>query len=183
MQSKATTVREYLDGLPEDRRKALEAVRRVIREHIPEGYKEGMQYGMIGWFVPRSVYPKGYHCDAAQPVPFAHLASQKRHMALYLFCAYMDPAEKAWFTEAWRATGRKLDMGASCVRFKRLEDVPLEVVGEAVSRWPVERFLEVYEGATSRGRKKTTKKGAKKSAAKKAATKKKVAKKTSSRRR
>src|SRR5690606_8428068 len=120
--------------LPEDRRKALEAVRKVIRKNLPQGYKEGMQYGMIGYFVPHSVYPPGYHCDPKQPLPFAGLASQKGHMSLYIGGAYMLPELETWFRKAWTADGRKLDMGRACGRFKKLDDVPLEVVGEAVKR-------------------------------------------------
>lgn len=194
MQSKATTVAEYLAGLPEDRRKALEAVRRVVRKNLPKGYQEGMQYGMIGYFVPHSIYPDGYHCDPKQPLPFAGMASQKGHMALYMTGTYMSPELEAWFRKAWTADGRKLDMGKACVRFKKLEDVPLEVVGEAIRRMPVEEFIRIYEstrpggaaaGKTTAKPRKTTKKAARPAAkstkaGKKAATaaKRKTTKKT-----
>jgi len=128
MQSKATTVEEYLAELPEDRREALQAIRTVILENLPKGYEEGMQYGMIGYFVPHSVYPPGYHCDPKQPLPFAGLASQKNYMSLYLM---FDSKFEAWFREAWTKTGKKLDRGKSCVRFKKIEDVPLKVIGQA----------------------------------------------------
>lgn len=149
MQSKAITVREYLSALPDDRRKALEALRKVIRKNLPRGYQETMQYGMIGYSVPHSVYPAGYHCDPKQPLPFASVASQKNHMAIYLFCIYCDPKEQARFVDAWKKTGHKLDMGKGCVRFKRLEDVPLAVVGETISRIPVDTFVATYEAALS----------------------------------
>ncbi len=148
MQSKAKSVAAYLAELPEDRRAALEAVRSVILKNLPKGYQEGMQYGMIGYFVPHSVYPSGYHCDPKQPLPFAGLASQKNHMALYLMCVYADPEYETWFRKAWKATGKKLDMGKSCVRFKRIDNVPLPVIGQAVKRVPVKRFIEFYESAT-----------------------------------
>ena len=139
------TIEAYLAALPKDRREALSTIRSTIRKALPRGYAEGIQYGMIGWFVPHSIYPAGYHCDPKQPLPFASLASQKSHMAIYLFCTYLDEAQSNWFREAWLATGKRLDMGKSCVRFKRIEDVPLDVVAEAIRRVPVKAFIEQYE--------------------------------------
>ena len=147
MQSKATSVAEYLSELPGDRREAIEAVRAVILKNLPKGYEEGVQYGMIGYYVPHSVYPAGYHCDPKQPLPFAGLASQKNHMSLYLMCIYGDPENEAWFRAAWAKTGKKLDMGKSCVRFKKIDDVPLKVIGEAIRRVPAKKFIEHYESA------------------------------------
>lgn len=144
MRSQAGTVDAYLKALPPDRREAIEAVRATILENLGEGYEEGMQYGMIGYYVPHRVYPDGYHCDPRQPVPFASVASQKNHMAVYLMCIYGMPEHQAWFREAWTKTGKRLDMGKGCVRFRKLEDVPLEVLGEAIRRVPVEAFLEHY---------------------------------------
>lgn len=143
----AATVAEYLSALPEDRRAALEAVRAVILKNLGDGLEEGMQYGMIGYFVPHAVYPPGYHCDPTQPVPFAGLASQKNHMSIYLMCLYGDEAQQAWFREAWAKTGKKLDMGKSCIRFKKVEDLPLSVIGRAVKRATLKRFLAHYEGS------------------------------------
>ncbi|RNC80729.1 MAG: DUF1801 domain-containing protein [Phycisphaera sp.] len=176
MAKKPTTVAEYLKGLPEDRRKALEAVRRVIRKNLPRGYAEGIQYGMIGYFVPHGVYPDGYHCDPSQPLPFASIASQKNHMAVYLMCVYGDEAHKAWFVKAWKATGKKLDMGKSCVRFKKIEDVPLDVLGEAIARVPVRAYIEHYESAIRTMGKRGSKKKVSKKPASKRIAKKKVAK-------
>lgn len=157
MRSKASTVDEYLAGLPEDRRDAIQAVREVILENLDDGYEEGMQYGMIGYFVPHRVYPAGYHCDPKQPVPFAGLASQKSYMSLYLMGLYCgcadgesDNEHSRWFKAAWTATGKKLDMGKSCARFKRLEDVPLDVVGQAIRRLPARTFLQQYEAGLAR---------------------------------
>lgn len=150
MRSKATTVEQYLAGLPEDRREAIRAIRETILANLPEGYAEGMQYGMIGYHVPHDVYPPGYHCDPKQPLPFASLASQKNHMALYLMCLYGDPEFEAWFRNAWKKTGKKLDMGKSCIRFRRLDDVPLAVVGRAIRKVPVRTFVARYEAATRR---------------------------------
>jgi len=134
----------YLAALPDDRRAAVSAIRDSVNAKLPAGYAEGMQYGMIGWFVPHAVYADGYHCDPKQPVPFIGLASQKSHLAVYLFCVYLDPALLAWFEEAWKKSGKKLDMGKSCVRFKKIEDAPVALFGELVARVPVDAFLAAY---------------------------------------
>ncbi len=145
MPSQPASVKAYLESLPEDRRKALRKVRAAVNRGLPKGYKEGIQYGMIGWFVPHRLFPAGYHCDPKQPLPFASLASQKNHMALYLMCVYGDAKHRAWFERAWKKTGKRLDMGKSCVRFKKIEDVPLDVVTETVARVPVAAFVAHYE--------------------------------------
>jgi hypothetical protein len=156
MQSKAKTVSEYLKSLPEDRRRAVAAVRKVIRANLDPRYQEGMQYGMIGYYVPLSVFPAGYLGDPTRPMPFAALASQKNHLALYLMSVYGDSGEARWFRETWAKTGKKLDMGKSCVRFKRAEDLPLEVIGEAIRRTPARTYLQRYEQLIkSRSRRKT----------------------------
>jgi Domain of unknown function (DU1801) len=147
MQSKAKTVAEYLAELPEDRRKAIETVRQVVLKNLDSHYEEGMQYGMIGYYVPHRVYPAGYHCDPKQPLPFASLGSQKNHMALYLMCIYGDTNQSNWFQEAWAKTGKKLDMGKSCVRFKRVEDLALDVIGEAIKRVPAKKYIAHCEAA------------------------------------
>jgi hypothetical protein len=165
MQSKASSVAEYLASLPEDRRKIVEAVRKVIRANLDKNYEEGMQYGAIGYYVPHKVFPAGYHCDPKQPLPFAALASQKNYLSLYLMGVYcgcgegpgaaLTPQAK-WFREAWARTGKKLDMGKACVRFRKLEDLALEVVGEAIRRVPAERYIEQYQkalAATGKGAK------------------------------
>lgn len=169
---KPTTVAQYLKALPPERREVMAAIRKEINANLPEGYKEGIQYGMIGWFVPHSVYEKGYHCDAKQPVPFVSLASQKNHMAAYLFCLYCEPGGEtlARFRETWESDTGKLDMGKSCVRFKSMEQVSLGAIGEMVRAMPVEKFIAAYEGAwvtprakkaggTKSGGKKVSKKG------------------------
>lgn len=171
--SSATTVSAYLKSLPEDRRKAIAAVRKVIRNNLPSGFKEGMQYGMIGYYVPLSRYPDTYN---GQPLGVAALGSQKNHMAIYLMTVYGNRELEAWFRDAYAKAGKKLNMGKSCVRFKKLEDVPLDVIGETISKVSVEQFIEIYEAARA-GTKTAKKKAAKKKAAKKKAAKKKVAKK------
>ena len=142
MKSTAPTVEAYLAELPDDRRAALAAVRAVILENLPAGFEEGMQYGMIGYYVPLERYPETYN---GEPLALAALASQKRHMALYLMSIYGDAAEDSWFRTRWESTGKRLDMGKSCVRFRRLEDVPLDVVGEAIARTSADDFIAAYE--------------------------------------
>ena len=145
MTSQAKTVAEYLKALPGDRRAAISAVREVILANLPKGFEERMSYGMIGYVVPHSLYPAGYHCDPKQPLPFACLGSQKNHMAVLLMKVYGDPATEKWFRKAWQASGKKLDMGKACVRFKRLEDVPLDVIGQVVARTPVKNYIARIE--------------------------------------
>jgi len=168
MQSKAATVQQYLAELPTDRRAAISAIRDVIRRNIDKTYEEGMQYGMIGWYVPHRVYPAGYHCNPKQPLPFAGLASQKNYMSLYLGCVYGDSAEAEWFRGAWEKTGRKLDMGKACIRFRKLEDVPLDVVGEAIRRFPAKKWIEIYETAIRAMNQSAAKKAARQTAKKSA---------------
>jgi len=199
-----TTVAAYLKSLPADRRAAIEAIREVVNANIDPRFEEGIQYGMIGWYLPHSEYPDGYHCDPKQPLPFASVASQKSHIGLYLFCIYTSEDEKARFVEEWKATGKRLDMGKSCVRVKKLDDLPLEVLGRAFRRIRAKDFVASYEaardGAWKRGaskrratkktakkpakrraKKAATKKAAKKATTKKKSTKKRVAKKTATR--
>lgn len=145
MQSKAKTVSQYIAELPADRRKAIEGVRAVIRKHLPKGYEEIMQYGMIGYAVPLSIYPAGYHCKKDEPLPFLSLASQKNNMALHMFCLYVDEKDKARFQKEYKASGKKLDMGKSCIRFKKPEDLALDVIGKTIARMPVKKHIEIYE--------------------------------------
>ena len=145
MTSQAKTVDEYLQALPGDRRAALGAVREVILANLPKGYEERMNYGMIGYVVPHSLYPAGYHCDSKQPLSFACLGSQKNHMAIHLMNVYGDPATEKWFRKAWQASGKRLDMGKACVRFKKLEDVPLDVIGQVIARTPVKNYIARIE--------------------------------------
>lgn len=142
--STETSVEGYLASLPADRRDAIEAVRRVVRESLPTGYEEAMQYGMIGYGVPLSRYPDTYN---GLPLTIAALASQKQHMALYLHCVYAEPELSRWFEARYRETGKKLDMGKSCLRFKRLDDLPLDVIGETIARVPVDDLIASYERA------------------------------------
>ncbi len=144
MQSKAATVAEYLAELPEDRRKAIQTVRSVIRKNLDKDYAEGMQYGMIGYCVPHSFFPDGYHCDPKQPLPFAALASQKQHMAIYLMCTYGNSDLRKWFEAEWKKTGKRLDAGKACIRFKKVDDLALDVIGEVIRRVPAKKYVENY---------------------------------------
>ncbi len=143
--SDVTTVDQYLEGLPEDRRTALEAVRQAILTRLPEGYVETMAYGVIGYVVPHERYPKTYN---GQPAQVAGLASRKRYMVLYLMTVYTGTPELEWFQARFAEAGKRLDMGKSCVYFRKLDDLPLEVIGEEIARWPVDRLIEMYESAT-----------------------------------
>lgn len=144
MQSKATTVQQYLKELPADRRSAIESVRAVILKSLDPVYEEGILYGMIGYYVPHKVYPAGYHCDPKLPLPFAGLASQKNYMSLYLGC-YLNPERERWFQTAWAKTGKKLNMGKSCICFNKLKDLALDVISEAIRRMPARVFIKEYE--------------------------------------
>ena len=158
MQSKADTVEEYLASLPEDRRVAMTAVRDVVRDSIDDDIEEGMQYGMIGWYVPHRVFPDGYHTNPKLPLPYAALASQKNFMTLYLMNVYADGTEgEGWFRQEWAKTGKKLDMGKSCIRFRSVDDLAFDVIAEAIRRVPSGRHVEQYV-ATIASRRKPAKK-------------------------
>ncbi len=146
MQSQASTVEEYLAELPPDRREAISAVRDVINENLPSGYREEMAFGMIGWGIPLEDYPDTYN---GQPLAIAALASQKNHMSLYLMGLYGDQPEEEWFREEYARRGIKLDMGKSCVRFKRLDQVPLDVIGQVIAKIPPDVYVARYEAARS----------------------------------
>jgi hypothetical protein len=142
--SRAATVAEYLESLPEERREVVAAVRKVIRKHLPKGYREAMNWGMICYEVPLSVHPTTYN---GQPLCYAGLAAQKNHFAVYLMGVYGDTEVARRFKEGFAKAGKKLDMGKSCVRFKKLEDVPLDVIGEAIGAIPPDKFVAFVEKA------------------------------------
>ena len=141
MKSKASTVEEYLAGLPEDRLAAIQAVRKVILKNLPKGYEEVLQYGVLGYVVPLKAFPSGYLNRKNEPLPYVCLASQKNYMSIYLMSAYGD--DEAQFRKEYEATGKRLDMGKSCVRFRGVEDLPLDVIGRAVARYPVKKWIEI----------------------------------------
>ncbi|MCR9244245.1 MAG: DUF1801 domain-containing protein [bacterium] len=174
MQSKAKTVDEYLKNLPDDRREALETIRKMFKKNIDKRIVEHMNYGMAGYSVPHKIYPPGYHCDPKLPLPYAGFASQKNHMSLYLFGCYMDSEDMDQLQAEWKKTGKRMDIGKSCIRFKKIDDVPLDVIGRAVKRMTLERFLGIYEAARAG---EAARKVAKKHVAKKKTAAKKAAKK------
>jgi hypothetical protein len=141
MHSGAQTVDDYLASLPVDRQETLSAVRDVILRNLPEGYEEGMQYGMIGYYVPLSRYPKTYN---GQPLAYAGLASQKNYVSVYLMGIYGNGSAEEWFRDEYQKSGKKLNMGKSCVRFKRLDDIPLDLIGKAVALESVDQFIQRY---------------------------------------
>ena len=166
----ASTVAQYLAALPADRRAALNAVRKTINESLPDGYEEGTQFGMISWYVPLSMYPAGYGENPKVPLPLICLASQKSGMVLHFLCFYGHPTLSSWFVSEYKKSGKKLDMGKGCVRFKSLDDLALDVVGRTVARVPAEEHIANYRAARALLGK--GKSGAKKSAMKKSKLKK-----------
>jgi hypothetical protein len=147
MQPQAQTVEEYLSELPAERQAAVRTLRDTLRAALPPGFEERMNYGMVGYVVPHSLYPAGYHCDPKAPLPFMGLASQKASVNLYHMGLYADPALLAWFTEAHAtASKRKLDMGKSCIRYKKPEDMPLALLAELAGKMTVEAWIALYEG-------------------------------------
>jgi hypothetical protein len=148
--STARTPEEYIAALPPDRREAISAVRDVIRSNLPEGFEEGIEFGVITWYVPLERFPDTYN---GRPLGLVALASQKQYMALYLNTVYGDPELEDWFRARYADSGKRLDMGKSCVRFRNLEDLPLDVVGETVARVPLERFVAHYQAARGSSRK------------------------------
>lgn len=151
MQSKAATVTDYVAQLPADRKKAIEELRKVIKKNLPKGYKEQMGYGMIGYVVPHSIYPNGYHCKPEDPLPFMNVASQKNFIAIYHMGLYSNPALLKWFTDEYAKAGvGKLDMGKSCIRFKKPENIPYKLIGELSARVTVEDWIKMYEKVLNR---------------------------------
>ncbi len=145
MQSKANNVSEYIESLPDDRKKIISDIRMVIKKNLPKGFEETMQYGMISYVVPHKLYPAGYHCKPVDALPFISVASQKNHIALYHMMVYQG-ALHDWFVSAWKkTTNKKLDIGKSCIRFKKAEDVPLNLIGELAGKVTPKQWIEIYE--------------------------------------
>jgi uncharacterized protein YdhG (YjbR/CyaY superfamily) len=148
MQSKALTPSDYIAELPEDRKKVMEQLRKTITDNLPEGFQEGMGYGMLGYAVPHSIYPKGYHCNPKDPLPFMGLASQKNFIAFYHMGVYADKNLYDWFVAEYAKRCKyKLDMGKSCVRFKKMEDIPYDLIAELVQKISVQDWIALYESA------------------------------------
>jgi len=142
----AATVAEYLKQLPEDRRAACTRLRRTIKANLPKGFRETIGYGMPAYVVPKSIYPDGYHCDPALPLPFLSFASQKGHVGFYHMGIYADPKLLKWFTGEWsKRVDAKLDMGKSCIRLKKVDAIPYELLGELCTKMTPEDWIALYE--------------------------------------
>ncbi|MES2430384.1 MAG: DUF1801 domain-containing protein [Bacteroidota bacterium] len=146
MQSKAITVEEYIKELPEERQTVIKKIRAAIKKNIPKGFKEEMGYGMMGYVVPHSIYPAGYHCTPELPLPFLGVASQKNFIAVYHMGIYADAKLLDWFTKEHAKTGLgKLDMGKSCMRFKKADKIPYDLIGELATKMTVADWIKMYE--------------------------------------
>lgn len=148
MQSKAISLKQYLEELPEDRKEPVSKLRQQILDNLPKGIEETMNYGMLGYVVPHSVYPDGYHCDPKSPLPFMSLASQKNFVAVYSMVLYSRKDLMDWFTSEYTKRCKyKLDMGKSCIRFKRMNDIPFDLIGELTAKVSTEEWIDIYESA------------------------------------
>lgn len=146
MQSKAATVEQYIDALPHNRKDVVMQLRKVIKKNLPTGFKECMNYGMIGYVVPHTLYPAGYHCSPKDPLPFMNIASQKNFVAVYSMGIYANHALLKWFVDTYSKAGvGKLDMGKSCIRFKKMDKVPYELIGKLASKVTVQEWIALYE--------------------------------------
>jgi uncharacterized protein YdhG (YjbR/CyaY superfamily) len=146
MQYKATSPEDYINQVPEERQDTLKKLRKTIKENLPKGFEEGIQYGMIGYFVPHSIYPDGYHCTPSEPLPFMSFASQKNSINLYHSGIYANPDLYEWFVNEYpKHSSLKLDMGKSCIRFKKIEAIPFELIAELTSKMTVEDWINLYE--------------------------------------
>lgn len=151
MQIQANTPEEYVEKLPEDRKEVIQKIRTTVNKVLPKGFKETVGYGMIGWVVPHSIYPSGYHCDPKQPLPFMGVASQKNHIGFYHMGIYADEQLLNWFTENYpKHCKTKLDMGKSCIRFKKPENIPFELISQLVAKMTVEDWIKLYESKLKR---------------------------------
>lgn len=146
MQYKATSPDDYISQIPTERQAAVKALRKVINENLPNGFEEGIQYGMIGYYVPHSTYPDGYHCAPEEPLPFMSFASQKNSVNLYHSGIYAVPEIHDWFVKEYpKHCSRKLDMGKSCIRFKKLDDIPYDLIGELCQKLTADQWINIYE--------------------------------------
>lgn len=151
MQSKATTVEAYINELPADRKEPVKKLRSVIKTNIPKGFQECISYGMIGYVVPHSIYPAGYHCNPKDPLPYLNLASQKNYIAVYHMGVYANSKLLKWFTDEYAKAGvGKLDMGKACIRFKKPENIPYKLIGELASKITLEEWIGMCEKSMSR---------------------------------
>ena len=156
LKSKAATVEAYLDELSEERREAVSAVRNAVLSNLPDGYEETMDFGMIAYVVPLARYPKTYN---GHPLTYAGISSEKNYISVHLMNIYADLESQRWFVDGYKATGKKPDMGKSCVRFRKLDDLPLDLIGQAVARTSMEEWIGIYEAARPAKRRTRSKRG------------------------
>ena len=148
MQIKANTVEEYMSQLPEDRKQPMQSLRDIIKKNLPTGFEETISYGMIGYVVPHSIFPAGYHCKPEEQLPFLNIASQKNFIALYHMGIYANEALLQWFLAEYpKYSKSKLDMGKSCIRFKKPDQIPLELIGELATKISVNEWIDMYQKA------------------------------------
>ncbi len=153
MRSEAQTVEEYISQLPEDRKEAISKLRDTIKTNLPDGFHEEMSYGMIGYVVPKTLYPAGYHCTPELPLPFLNIASQKNFIAVYHMAVYADEELNSWFTAEYpKHTKARLDMGKSCIRFKKPADIPFELIGQLASKVTPDQWIAMYETNFRKGK-------------------------------
>ena len=146
MQYKADSPDHYISLIPEERQEVMKKLRKVIQDNLSKGFEEGMNYNMIGYYVPHSVYPDGYHCDTKLPLPFMNIASQKNFIAVYHMGIYAKKELLDWFTAEYpKHCKYKLDMGKSCIRFKKMEDIPFELIGELTKKMSSKEWIDIYE--------------------------------------
>lgn len=146
MKTKENSVQEILDQIPDDKKEAFHKLHEVIVKNLPKGFEVGISYGMLGYVVPHSIYPAGYHCKPAEPLPFVSLASQKNSISFYHMGLYADPKLSAWFQSEYpKHTHQKLDMGKSCIRFKKTEKIPFDLMGELMTKMSVREWIDLYE--------------------------------------
>ncbi|MFD1632073.1 DUF1801 domain-containing protein [Pseudopedobacter beijingensis] len=146
MEKEVKTVTEYMEQLPAERKEVLQKLRKIITENLPEGFEETLSYGMIGYVVPHSIYPDGYHVTPQLPLPFINIASQKSHIALYHMALYADENLLNWFKEEYaKQTNTKPDIGKSCIRFKKPEQIPFSLIGELVQQIDIQQWVQLYK--------------------------------------
>ena len=151
MQYEANSPEEYIAQVPEERKVILQKLHKTIKDNLPKGFETGVNYKMIGYYVPHSIYPDGYHCDTSLPLPFMNIASQKNSINLYHMGIYAKPELLDWFVAEYpKHCKRKLDMGKSCIRFKKIEEIPMDLIAELCTKMTVEEWIDIYESAVKK---------------------------------
>jgi uncharacterized protein YdhG (YjbR/CyaY superfamily) len=154
MKYKSNTPEEYIEQIPQERQEALQKLRKVILDNLPEGFEEGINYDMIGYYVPHSIYPDGYHCNTNDPLPFINIASQKNSINIYHNGMYANKELFDWFVSEYKKIStRKLDMGKSCIRFKKIDELPYDLIGELCSKITTSQWIDLYEGSIKKVKK------------------------------